>query len=69
MKILVLILFSILSNIAFAQTAPAINELKNAPEEIDGYNEHEFQEWLSEFKVKAHKKYKISGDFFIFQNL
>ena len=60
MKILLLILFTIFSNFAFAQTAPAIQELKNAPEEIEGYNEKEFQEWLSDFKVKAHRKYKIS---------
>ena len=60
MKLVLLILFTIFSNFAFAQTAPAIQELKNAPEEIEGYNEQEFQKWLSDFKKKAHNKYKIS---------
>ena len=60
MKFLLFILFSIFSNFAFAQTAPAIQELKNAPEEIEAYNEKEFNEWVIDFKKKANKKYKIS---------
>ena len=60
MKIFLTILLIFLGNFAYAQNSPIIKELKNAPEEIDGYNEKEFREWISDFKKKANKKHKIS---------
>ena len=47
-------------NISFAQTAPALQELKSAPEDLDAYDEEAFKKWVEKFKTRAIKKYKIS---------
>ena len=60
MKILFFIIMIFSPGFVFAQKAPAIMELKDAPEEIEVYNDKEFKEWLSNFKEKAKTKYKIS---------
>ncbi len=61
-KILIITCLVIFSSIkiVYSQNAPALKELTEAPEEIEGYNAKEFNEWLEDFKEKARKKYKIS---------
>ena len=58
----VFVFFIFFSFSVFAQQSPAIKELKDAPEEIETFNAKEFNDWLSDFKKKAHKKYKISQE-------
>lgn len=60
MKILSFILFFILSNVSFAQNAPAIKALENATEEVEVFDDREFKKWVEDFKKTAVKKYKIS---------
>lgn len=61
MKLYAILLLTILfSSPSFSQNAPALKELKDSPDEIEGYDDSEFKEWLKDFKEKAHKKYKIS---------
>ncbi len=60
MKLFLIFLFIVISNPILSQNAPVLKELKNAPEEIENYNDVAFNEWLIDFKKKAHNKYDIS---------
>lgn len=60
MKLLFILFCCLFSISSFAQNAPVIQELKDAPEEVEIYDDKAFKDWLRDFKKKANKKYKIS---------
>lgn len=60
MRIFILFLFLITSNLVFAQNAPAIKALEDATEEVEVFDDREFKKWVEDFKQKAVKKHKIS---------
>lgn len=60
MKLFILFLLFITSNVTFAQNAPAIKALETATEEVEIFDDTEFKEWVENFKKTAVKKHKIS---------
>ena len=59
MKYLFFIITMFLSFPIYAQEAPAISALANAPEEVEEFDDTEFKEWVEDFKSTAVKKHNI----------